>query len=84
VTEQVYRVSIRDRKYRLEVSATRTDGAILHAPYEKQMIERVAETMTSTVDLRFKSVATGETLFEGRGEHGCLEVQGDIQAILSP
>jgi tocopherol cyclase len=84
VTEQAYSLSIRDRKYRLEVSATRTDGAILHAPYEKQMIERVAETMTSTVDLRFKSVATGETLFEDRGEHGCLEVQGDIQAILSP
>jgi tocopherol cyclase len=82
VTDQAYCISVRDRKYRLELSATRTDGAILHAPYEKQMIERVAETMTSTVDLRFERFATGEILFEGRGEHGCLEVQGDLPAIL--
>ena len=46
------------------------------------MIERVAETMSSEVELRFSSLATGEGLYEGRGRHACLEVQGDLPAIL--
>lgn len=83
VDEQVYRVVVRDRKYRLQISATRTGGALLHAPYEKKMVERVAETMTSTVELDFRRIDGDELLFKGRGEHGCLEVQGDVQSILS-
>jgi hypothetical protein len=82
VNDHRYSVTVRDRKHRLELSATRTGGAILHAPYEEQMIERVAETMTSTVDIRLQRLAGSEVLFEGRGEHGCLEVQGDLKAIL--
>jgi tocopherol cyclase len=82
VTDREYRLVVRDRKHRLELSATRSVGAFLHAPYEKQMIERVAETMTSTIDLRFQRITGNETIFEGRGEHCCLEVQGDLEAIV--
>jgi tocopherol cyclase len=82
VTDHAYRMTVRDRIHRLEISATKTEGATLHAPYEKQMIERVAETMTSTVEVRFERLADHEKLFEGRGEHGCLEIQGDLEAIL--
>ena len=82
MTDHAYRVSVRDRAYRLEISATKTEGAILHAPYEKQMLERVAETMTSSVELRFARSDGDVTLFEGSGQHGCLEVQGDLEAVL--
>jgi len=82
VTDHAYHLSVRDRAYRLEISATKTDGAVLHAPYEKQMLERVAETMTSSVALRFARIDGDETLFEGNGQHGCLEVQGDLDAVL--
>ena len=82
VNDREYHLVIRDRRYRLELDATRSAGAILHAPYEKQMIERVAETMTSTIDIRFRDISRGEMIFEGRGEHGCLEVQGDLASIL--
>lgn len=81
VDDNSYSLCVRDRKYRLRLRASRTGGALLHAPYEKQMVERVAETMNSTIDLCFERIKGGEILFEGRGEHSCLEVQGDIDAI---
>jgi hypothetical protein len=45
------------------------------------MIERVAETMSSEVELRFSLRTTDETLYQGRGHQACLEVQGDLFAI---
>ena len=82
VDDHSYQLSVRNRKHRLDLCATRTGGALLHAPYEKQMVERVAETMTSKVELRFESIASGKSIFEGCGEHGCLEVQGELEHIL--
>jgi len=76
------RLRIRNRTHRLEVDARRSEGAILHAPYEKQMIARVAETMTSEVDVRLASLEGDRTRFEGRGRHACLEAQGDLHLIL--
>jgi len=82
VGEHRVRLEIHDRHYRLEVDARKTGGAILHAPYENQMLERVAETMTSSIDVRLSTRTGDRTLYEGRGEHGCLEVQGDLEAVL--
>lgn len=82
VDKNTYRLCVSDRKYRLQLHATRTSGAVLHAPYDKQMVERVAETMNSTIELRFEKIKTGKILFEGQGEHGCLEIQGDLEAII--
>jgi len=76
------RLRLHDRTHRLEIGASKREGGVLHAPYGKRMIERVAETMTSEVELRFSSRATDATLYEGRGHHACLEVQGDLPAIL--
>jgi hypothetical protein len=75
-------LQLHDRSHRLEINARKEAGGVLHAPYGRQMIERVAETMTSEVELRFSTVATDETLYEGRGRHACLEFQGDLPAIL--
>lgn len=75
-------LAIRNRTHRLELDAEKAEGAILHAPYEKQMIERVAETMTSSVDVRLQRLSDGRTLFEGRGTNACLEAQGDLDAVL--
>jgi tocopherol cyclase len=76
------RLCIRNRTHRLEVEARKADGAVLHAPYERKMIERVAETMTSEVDVRFSEVDGGAEVFAGRGGHACLEAQGDLAAVL--
>ena len=46
------------------------------------MLERVAESMTSEIELRLLARdAGGEHLvFEGTGRHACLEAQGDPRA----
>lgn len=76
------RLRIRNRTHRLEIDATKSEGAILHAPYEKQMIERVAETMTSEADVRLVRLADNALVFEGRGTNACLEAQGELDRVL--
>jgi hypothetical protein len=73
---------IRNRSHRLEIDSRKAEGGVLHAPYENAMIERVAETMTSEIDVRLSSLAGGRLLYEGRGHHACLETQGDLAFIL--
>ncbi|MEP4146071.1 MAG: tocopherol cyclase family protein [Halioglobus sp.] len=82
VDDHSYRLVVQDREHRLEINATRSEGGLLHAPYNKRMIERVAETMTSQIDIRLERRADGSLVYEGRGEHGCLEVQGELGSIL--
>lgn len=82
VDKNTYRLGVSDRMYRLQLSARRTSGGLLHAPYDKQMTERVAETMNSIIEVRFERIGSGEILFEDYGEHGCLEVQGDLKSII--
>ena len=82
VDDRCYRIVVRDRVHRLEIHATRSGGGLLHAPYDQRMIERVAETMTSQVDICLKRLHGNSLLYEGTGVHGCLEVQGDLDAIL--
>ena len=82
VDEHSYHLSVRNHEYRLTLCAEKREGALLHAPYGQQMVERVAESMDSTVDVRLETLAGGNALFEGRGRHCCLEVQGDLDAVL--
>lgn len=72
---------VANREHRLEIRSRKTEGAILHAPYERRMMERVAETMTSEIALRLASLS-GDVVYEGRGRHACLELQGDLPALL--
>ncbi len=81
LTETHLEIAIRNRSHRLEINAQKTSGALLMAPYEKQMLERVAETMTSTVDVRFSELGSGALVYAGTGQNGCLEVQGNLQFI---
>ncbi len=73
---------IKNRSHRLDVDARKSEGAILHAPYEDQMIARVAETMTSEVEVRLSRLEDGAIVFEGRGANACLEAQGDLDKVL--
>jgi hypothetical protein len=69
-----------DRRHRLEIRAHRTEGAMLLAPYEGQMLERVAETMNSEIELCFRE-RDGARIYEGTGRSACLEAQGDLARI---
>jgi hypothetical protein len=82
IDDHSYKVVVQDSVHRLEISATRSEGGLLHAPYDKRMVERVAETMTSQIDICLQRLADDSILYQGSGGHGCLEVQGDLDAIL--
>ena len=82
MTSSGLHLCIRNRDHRLEVMATKSEGGLLYAPYNKQMIERVAETMTSEVKVRLERLDGKRTIFEGVGRHACLEAQGDLSGVL--
>jgi hypothetical protein len=81
LTKQHMHLTIRNRTHRLNIEAEKTHGALLRAPYEHDMLERVAETMTSTIALRFSEIAGDRTVYEGEGRSACLETQGRLDLI---
>lgn len=82
VTETHMHLKLHNRTHRLEIDAEKRGGALLHAPYEQSMLERVAETMTSTIQLRFYEQGSDVPVFEGEGQHTCLEVQGNTDFLV--
>ena len=82
VSDHDLRVQVCNRTHRLEITSHKQGGALLHAPYDRQMIERVAETMTSELEVRFSRIDDGRRVFEGRGIHACLEAQGKLAKLL--
>jgi tocopherol cyclase len=64
---------MRDRKYRLEISASRAEAGLLKGPSALDMGKRINETLKASADVRLSKI-NGETLFEGTGRHAGLEV----------
>ena len=72
---------VEDKRYRLEVEATRSEGGLLHAPYRTDMLQRVTESLTASITVKLID-RTGVVIFEGTGRHAGLEINGEIQQIL--
>lgn len=79
--EQVYWV-LHDRHYRLEMTAFRTEGGLLHEPTRSEMLQRVEETMFATVKIRLMTLA-GDTIISDQGRNTALEVNGDLSHLLA-
>jgi hypothetical protein len=73
---------ISDAKYILEMTAVREHGGLLRGPTQVDMGMRVAETLGAEVQVRLRTV-NGREVFSGRGRHGGLEIQGDIERLLA-
>ena len=73
-----------DRRHRLEIEATRTEGGLLQAPYRTDMLKRVTESLTATVDVRLVEREGGRdhVVFEGQGRHVGLEINGELKQLL--
>ena len=82
ITDTHLHLVIHNPTHRLVIEAEKGGGALLHAPYDQVMLERVAETMTSTVSVRLKETASGALRFEGVGRHACLELVGPLAKIV--
>lgn len=82
ITDERVTWVIRDRHYRLELLAHRTEGGLLHEPTRSEMLQRVEETMRATVDVKLTTL-DGKTIFAELGRNTSLEVNGDIPRLLS-
>jgi hypothetical protein len=71
------------RQARLEITAWRAQGGLLHSPERVAMQQRVLESLTARLDVRLLAVQDGrETIvFEGAGRHAGLEVVGPTAEI---
>jgi tocopherol cyclase len=71
------------RRHRLEIAAARAEGGLLHAPYRTDMLQRVTESLTATVDARLYAIDGGNErlLFSGAGRHAGLEINGNLGQI---
>lgn len=69
--------TMRDRRYRLEITAQRTQAGDLRGPSTVDMAIRVPETLQATIDVRLTRVHDKHIVFEGTGRHGAMEIGGD-------
>ena len=67
--------------YRLEIVATHAHGGLLHSPERVAMLQRVMESLTSTIQVRLVEIGSERRVFEGEGRHAGLEVVGDLPAL---
>ena len=68
--------------YRLDITAERSAGALLHAPIRTEMHKRVEETLNAV--LRVKLTAPdGVVILEDTGSVAGLEVHGDVSQLLT-
>jgi tocopherol cyclase len=67
---------------RLELSAERVRGGLLHAPLRSAMHQRVEETLEGTISVRHSGV-DGRVLLEGSAVCAGMEVFGDIERLLA-
>lgn len=73
--------TVANRHERLEIEAIRNGGGLLYGPTRHDMGKRVDETLDAEINVRL-SERSGRVLFEGHGQHGGLEINGDISLIL--
>jgi hypothetical protein len=73
---------VQDRRYRLEMAASRSEGGLLHGPSRVQMLQRVEESMSATVDIQL-STLSGQVIFDSQGRNTAMEVHGDLDRLLA-
>ena len=76
---------VRDRTHRLELRASRAQGALIRGPSVTDMGVRVPETLQGIVHVRLSRLVRGQQalLFEDTGRCAGLEVAGDLERLLS-
>ncbi len=66
-------ITLSDKEHRLEINVSRlAGGAVLHAPYDHVMIERVPEVMTASLRLRLWK--NERLLLDETGRNACAEI----------
>jgi tocopherol cyclase len=82
ITDDQVDWSVRNKRYRLEMTATRAEGGLLHEPTGKEMLQRVEETMLAAVSVKLSTIK-GDVVFEETGRNAGMEVQGNLEKLLA-
>ncbi|MBE2187920.1 MAG: hypothetical protein IAE98_00505 [Candidatus Kapabacteria bacterium] len=86
INAEMVNFRVYDSKYVLNVKVKRAAGGLLKAPYEKQMLERVTESLNSEIELelyKFKG-RNSELIFSDVAKYAGLEVTGDVNYLRLP
>lgn len=81
-------LSLQGRRHTLTVSASRAMAGLLHGPVrpdtrgETRMEPRVLESLSAQLVVTLTDNPTGETVFQGTGHRGGLEIGGEIHTLL--
>jgi hypothetical protein len=82
-TDQQLNWTVKGKLLRLEMTAVRTEGGLLHAPTTVDMGRRITETLDATVRVTLHSIRKDRShlVFEGVGRCAGLEAVGDLQRL---
>ena len=73
---------VEDKKFILTAEATRKDTAIIYGPYNNEMVPKVTESLNSEIFVRLNDKKNNTALFEGRGLHAGLDINGTVEEIV--
>lgn len=72
---------VRDKNYRLSMTASRPEAGLIRGPTKIDMGKRVNETLQAEIEVRLSDL-DGRVIYEGNGRNGGLEVEGDLTRLL--
>jgi hypothetical protein len=79
ITDTTVSMEIQQRSYTLQVEAVRTNGGLLLAPYGRDMIVKIAETLRSEVQLKLWK--NKDLLIDAQGIVAGMDVNGESVEI---
>lgn len=79
--KQSVQLSLQSPKYRLEIEAISGRTTLLASPIQGAMEGKIAESMTATLNIKLTHRRSGQTIFEGSGQHAGLEIAGDFELL---
>lgn len=82
VTDNQIRWVVADSNFRLNLVANQGKGGLLRGPTRLDMGKRVVETLDAWVDLELRDI-NGSVIYRGQGRHAGLELNGDLERLLS-
>jgi hypothetical protein len=86
IDDKIVEFRVYDKHYTLHVKVKRGTGGHLIAPYERNMLERVTESLNSEIELKFYRYTgrASELVYSDIGKYAGLEVTGDVNYLTVP
>jgi hypothetical protein len=83
INNEEIRLVVQDKAHRLEMSARRAGGSLLHAPTTVDMGRRITETLDAKIRVQLFEIDgwRRHRLFEGTGRNSGLEAAGDLDRL---